>query len=57
MGKWKYIAPSKANNGMGELYNLEKDLSESKNLIGKLPSKEEELKTELNNIIDGKSSK
>ena len=57
MGKWKYIEPSNANNGTGELYDLEKDISEGENLIGNLPEKAQELKIELDKIVDGKSSK
>jgi len=57
MGDWKYIEPNNSNEGSGELYDLEKDIQESENLIDKLPSKVEEMKIELNNIVGGNSSK
>jgi arylsulfatase A len=57
MGLWKYIEPNNSNGGLGELYDLEKDIQESENLIDKLPSKVEEMKIELNNIVGGNSSK
>ncbi|MEZ4970224.1 MAG: arylsulfatase [Flavobacteriaceae bacterium] len=57
MGKWKYIAPSNANQGAGELYDLEEDASEEDNLIGKMPVRAQELKSALDKIVEGKSSK
>ncbi len=56
-GNWKYIEPSNANNGTGELYNLKNDISESENLIGKMPEMAQELKNELDKIVDDKSLK
>ena len=57
MGNWKYIEPSNANKGIGELYNLENDISEAKNLIEKMPEKAQELKIALDKIVDENSSK
>tara|TARA_R110000764_G_scaffold90598_4_gene172996 strand:- start:1332 stop:1505 length:174 start_codon:yes stop_codon:yes gene_type:complete len=57
MGNWKYIEPSNANKGTGELYNLENDIIETENLIVTMPANAQELKTDLDKNVDGGSSK
>lgn len=54
-GKWKYIEP-KDENAEGELYNLEEDVSESKNLYYERPKLAQELKKHLYKIINSEVS-
>lgn len=54
-GKWKYIEPEHEDTE-GELYNLEEDVSESKNLYNEHPKLVLELKDHLESIIHSDAS-
>lgn len=55
MGKWKYIEPT-AKGNEGELYNLQDDVSESKNLYREHPELVKRMKEHLEKIIDSEAS-
>jgi arylsulfatase A-like enzyme len=50
VGNWKWIPPVKAEQ-TGELYNLEEDLSEKRNLVTEKPEQVEQMKQLLESLI------
>ena len=54
-GKWKYIAPLKNKKKKGELYDLDKDIAETDNVIAKFPEIADEMDKILEKLIkDGR---
>ena len=55
-GKWKLIMPKKANQEM-ELYDLENDLAEQRNVLDKHPEIAADLTSKMIKIIDGSKTR
>ena len=60
MGKWKYIAGKEDNSdsetSSGQLYDLDNDPSESKNIYADHPAIVEKMKNQMEEILQGDRS-